>query len=39
MKKNLTTIMVMLLAFALLISTTAITASAETTYEPILYIP
>lgn len=35
MKKNLTTIMVMLLAFALLISTTAITASAEITYEPI----
>ena len=35
MKRKITTMMVMLLAFALLISTTAITASAETTYEPI----
>lgn len=35
MKRKITTIMVMLLAFALLISTAAITASAETTYSPI----
>lgn len=35
MKRRFTTIMVMLLAFALLISATAISASAETTYEPI----
>ena len=35
MKRKFTTALVMLLAFALLISTTAITASAETTYEPI----
>ena len=35
MKRRFTTALVMLLAFALLIGTTAITASAETTYEPI----
>lgn len=35
MKRRFTALMVMLLAFALLIGTTAITASAETTYEPI----
>ena len=35
MKRSLLIIMVMLLAFALLIGTTAISASAETTYEPI----
>lgn len=35
MKRKLSTALVMLLAFALLIGTTAITASAETTYEPI----
>ena len=35
MKRRFTTVMVMLLAFALLISATAISASAETTYSPI----
>ena len=35
MKRKITTLMVMLLAFALLISTAPITASAETTYTPI----
>ena len=35
MKRRFTALMVMLLAFALLIGTTAITASAETTYSPI----
>ena len=35
MKRRFTTALVMLLAFALLIGTTAIAASAETTYEPI----
>ena len=35
MKRRFTTALVMLLAFALLIGTTAITASAETTYTPI----
>jgi len=35
MKRRFTTALVMLLAFALLIGTTAITASAETAYEPI----
>ena len=35
MKRRFTTALVMLLAFALLIGTTAITASAENTYEPI----
>ena len=35
MKRRFTTALVMLLAFALLIGTTAITASAETTYEAI----
>ena len=35
MKRKFATFMVMLLAFALLISTTAITVSAETTYTPI----
>ena len=35
MKRRFTTALVMLLAFALLIGTTAITASAESTYEPI----
>lgn len=35
MKRRFTTALVMLLAFALLIGTTAISASAETTYEPI----
>ena len=35
MKRKLSTALVMLLAFVLLIGTTAITASAETTYEPI----
>ena len=35
MKRRFTTALVMLLAFALLIGTTAITASAETTYQPI----
>ena len=35
MKRRLTSALVMLLAFALLIGTTAITASAETTYTPI----
>ena len=35
MKRSLSIIMVMLLAFALLIGTTAISASAETTYTPI----
>ena len=34
MKRRLTTALVMLLAFALLIGTTAITASAESTYTP-----
>lgn len=35
MKRRFTTALVMLLAFALLIGTTAISASAETTYTPI----
>ena len=35
MKRKITTLMVMLLAFALLISTAPITASAETIYTPI----
>ena len=35
MKRRFTTALVMLLAFALLIGTTAISASAETTYSPI----
>ena len=35
MKRRLTSALVMLLAFALLIGTTAISASAETTYTPI----
>lgn len=35
MKRKLSTALVMLLAFVLLLGTTAITASAETTYEPI----
>ena len=35
MKRRFTALMVMLLAFALLIGTTAITASAETTYQSI----
>ncbi|WP_407721197.1 Spy0128 family protein [Ruminococcus sp. JE7B6] len=35
MKRRFTSALVMLLAFALLIGTTAITASAETTYTPI----
>ena len=35
MKRKLSTALVMLLAFVLLIGTTAITASAETTYAPI----
>ena len=35
MKRRFSTALVMLLAIALLIGTTAITASAETTYEPI----
>ena len=35
MKRRFTTALVILLAFALLIGTTAITASAESTYEPI----
>ena len=35
MKRKLSTALVMLLAFVLLIGTTAITASAETTYRPI----
>ncbi len=35
MKRRFTTALVMLLAFALLIGTTAITASAVTTYQPI----
>lgn len=35
MKRRFTALMVMLLAFALLISTTAISASAKTTYTPI----
>lgn len=34
MKRRFTTALVMLLAFALLIGTTAITASAETIYTP-----
>ena len=35
MKRKLSTALVMLLAFVLLLGTTAITVSAETTYEPI----
>ena len=35
MKRKFATFMVMLLAFALLIGTTAITVSAETTYTPV----
>ena len=35
MKRKLSTALVMLLAFVLLLGTTAITASAETTYQPI----